>query len=326
RTGGGIFLHQTQFAHEILECADMLHCKPISTPVDTKAKLSATSGTPLLYPSIYRSIVGALQYLTFTRPDLTYAVQQLCLHLHAPRSTHLTAMKRVLRYIHGTATHGITLHRTGTDSLQAYSDADWARCPDTRRSTSGYCVFLGDNLISWSSKRQATTSRSSAEAEYRAVANSVAEASWVRNLLLELQQPLRRATLVFCDNEGNSMPTVFPPQDVPAAVSHLIFLDDEDDVPAAVLSSPSTQISASPHTDESQSTGQSTGPASAHTDEPQTAADVQPVLPDALPVPSSVESVPVMGRGQRQRTPNVRLADYQTYAVKRGASTTIESH
>ncbi|VFQ98752.1 unnamed protein product [Cuscuta campestris] len=136
-TAGGLFLHQTQFAHEILERADMLHCKPISTPVDTKAKLSATSGTPLPDPTIYRSIVGALQYLTFTRPDLTYVVQQLCLHLHAPRSSHRTAMKRVLRYIHGTATHGITLHRTGTDSLQAYSDADWAGCPDTRRSTSG---------------------------------------------------------------------------------------------------------------------------------------------------------------------------------------------
>ncbi|VFQ77989.1 unnamed protein product [Cuscuta campestris] len=101
--------------------------------------------------------------------------------------------------------------------------------------------------------------------------------------------------------------------------------DDEDDVPAAVLSSPSTQISASPHTDESQSTGQSTGPASAHTDDPQTTADVQPVLPDALPVPSSVESVPVLGRGQRQCTPNVRLADYQTYAVKHGASTTVQN-
>ncbi|VFQ60492.1 unnamed protein product [Cuscuta campestris] len=81
---GGLFLHQTQFAHEILERADMLHCKPISTPVDTMAKLSATSGTPLSDPTIYRSIVGALQYLTITRPDLTYVVQQLCLHLHAP--------------------------------------------------------------------------------------------------------------------------------------------------------------------------------------------------------------------------------------------------
>ncbi|VFQ96021.1 unnamed protein product [Cuscuta campestris] len=200
RTASGLFLHKTQFTHDILERAGMVSCRPISTPVDTKAKLSASAGTALSDPSLYRSIVGALQYLTFTRPDITYAVQQLCLHLHAPHDAHFTAMKRVLRYLSGTATHGIYLTRSATDYLQAYSDADWAGCPDTKRSTSGYCVFLGDNLVSWSSKRQATTSRSSAEAEYRAVANAVAETSWIRNLLLELQHPLRRATLVFCDN------------------------------------------------------------------------------------------------------------------------------
>ncbi|KAI3822381.1 hypothetical protein L1987_09970 [Smallanthus sonchifolius] len=84
--------------------------------------------------------------------------------------------------------------------LTAYSDADWGGCPDSRRSTSGYCIFMGDNLISWSSKRQPTISRSSAEAEYRGVANAVAEISWIRNLLLELHIPVRHATIVYCDN------------------------------------------------------------------------------------------------------------------------------
>ncbi|VFQ96739.1 unnamed protein product [Cuscuta campestris] len=193
----GINVHRTTSG---LERAGMVSCRPISTPVDTKTKLSSSSGTLLPHPTLYRSLVGALQYLTFTCPDITYVIQQLCLHLHAPRDAHLTAMKCVLRYLSGTPTHGIHLACSSTDSLQAYSDADWSGCTDTRRSTSGYCVFLGDNLFSLSSKHQATTSRSSAEAEYRAAANAVPETSWIRNLLLELQQPLQRATLVFCDN------------------------------------------------------------------------------------------------------------------------------
>ncbi|GKC48632.1 ribonuclease H-like domain-containing protein [Tanacetum coccineum] len=85
-------------------------------------------------------------------------------------------------------------------NLVAYSDADWAGCPMTRRSTSGYCVFLGNNLLSWSSKRQPTLYRSSAEAEYRGVAYAVAETCWLRNLLRELHTPLSSATLVYCDN------------------------------------------------------------------------------------------------------------------------------
>ena len=120
--------------------------------------------------------------------------------MHDPREPHLALVKRILRYIRGTLEYGLQLHRSSVADLVAYSDVDWAGCPDTRRSTSGYGVFLGDNLISWSSKRQHTVSRSSAEAEYRAVANAVAEASWLRQLLEELHSPLRRATVVYCDN------------------------------------------------------------------------------------------------------------------------------
>nr|GEW52115.1 ribonuclease H-like domain-containing protein [Tanacetum cinerariifolium] len=95
---------------------------------------------------------------------------------------------------------GVALYASATTSLVGYIDADWAGCPSTRRSTSGYCVFLGDNLLSWSSKRQHTISRSSAEAEYCGVANVVAETAWLRNLLRELHSPLSTATLVYCDN------------------------------------------------------------------------------------------------------------------------------
>ncbi|XP_022038463.1 uncharacterized mitochondrial protein AtMg00810-like [Helianthus annuus] len=178
----------------------MTDCKPCTTPVDTASKLNANDGPLLTDDFLYQSLVGALQYLTFTRPDISYAVQQVCLFMHSPREPHFTFLKRILRYIKGTLDHGLRLTVSPPSSLIAYSDADWAGCPDSRRSTSGYCVFLGNNLISWSSKRQPTVSRSSAEAEYRGVANAVAETSWLRNLLFELHVPITRATIVYCDN------------------------------------------------------------------------------------------------------------------------------
>ena len=200
RNADGMVLSQRQYMLDILDRAGMAECKPCTTPVDTNPKVSADSGAPVADPSDYRSLAGALQYLTFTRPDIAYAVQQVCLYMHDPREPHLAALKRILRYIRGTLHLGLHLRPSTLDDLVVYSDADWAGCPDTRKSTSGYAVFLGDNLVSWSSKRQNTVSRSSAEAEYRAVANGVAEASWLRQLLHELHTPLRRAILVYCDN------------------------------------------------------------------------------------------------------------------------------
>jgi len=200
RQGDSLFLSQRQYALDILARHGMSGCKPCSTPVDTCAKVSADEGSPLADPTDYRSLVGALQYLTFTRPDIAYAVQQVCLYMHSPREIHLVAAKRILRYLQGTVDHGLIIPRTSSSQLVVYTDADWAGCPDTRRSTSGYAVFLGGSLVSWSSKRQPTVSRSSAEAEYRAVANGVAEATWLRQLLQELHQPLTSACLVYCDN------------------------------------------------------------------------------------------------------------------------------
>ncbi|XP_073365843.1 uncharacterized protein [Aegilops tauschii subsp. strangulata] len=176
----GLFLCQQQYTLEILDRANMLHCKPVSTPVDTTSKLSIHDGKPLSNPTYYRSLAGALQYLTLTRPDISYAVQQVCLFMHEPRDTHMQLVKRILRYLQGTSHYGIQLYKSSSHDLIAYTDADWAGCPDTRKSTSGFCVFLGNNIISWSSKRQPTVSRSSAEAEYRGVANCVAESCWLR--------------------------------------------------------------------------------------------------------------------------------------------------
>ncbi|GKC06249.1 ribonuclease H-like domain-containing protein [Tanacetum coccineum] len=199
RDARGMFLSQKKYAMELLERAHMLNCNATRTPVDTKSKLGSDRD-PVSDSTLYRSLAGGLQYLTFTRPDISYVVYQIYLHMHNPRESHLASLKRVLCYILGTLDHGLQLHVSSTSQLNAYTDVDWAGCPVTRRSTSGYCVFLGDNLLSWSAKHQVTLSHSSAKAEYHVVANMVAETAWIRNLLRELHTPLFIATLVYCDN------------------------------------------------------------------------------------------------------------------------------
>ena len=127
----------------------MAECHSTSTPVDTRAKLSATDGPPVADPSEYRSLADALQYLTLMRLNLAYAVQQVCLFMHDPREPHLALVKHILRYVKGTLSAGLHIGTGPVDRLAAYSDADWAGCPNSRRSISGFCVFLGDNLVSW---------------------------------------------------------------------------------------------------------------------------------------------------------------------------------
>jgi hypothetical protein len=199
RSSNGLHLSQRQYAVDLLQRVGMAECHPTTTPVDSKSKLSATDGAPVASPSDYRSLAGALQYLMLTRPDIAYAVQQVCLFMHDPREPHLALIKRILRYVKGTLDAGLHLGIGSVSSIMAYSDTDWAGCLDSRRSTSGYCVFLGDNLVSWSSKRQTTVSQSSEEAEYRAVAHAVAESCWLPQLL-ELHISIPSATIVYCDN------------------------------------------------------------------------------------------------------------------------------
>ncbi|GJV83458.1 ribonuclease H-like domain-containing protein [Tanacetum coccineum] len=175
RDSSGLFLSQKKYASQILERAHMVNCNPSQTPVDTGPKPGA-DGDPVSDPTLYRILAGSLQYLTFTRLDISYVVQQVCLYVHDPREPHYSTLKRILRYVQGTLDYGVQLFSSSTTDLVAFSNADWAGCPTTRRSTSG------------------------AEAEYRGVANAVAETCWLRNLLRELHTPLSSATLVYCDN------------------------------------------------------------------------------------------------------------------------------
>ncbi|PNY13707.1 putative copia-type protein, partial [Trifolium pratense] len=195
----GLFLTQQKYTNDLLLKTKMLGCKSIATPQILKEK-SSSSDDIIVDATEFRSIVGALQYLTFTRPDITHAVNRACQHFSKPTMTDLKAVKRILRYLRGTQNWGLRYLNNTPHSLYGFSDADWAGCPVTRRSTTGYCVFLGANCISWSSKKQPTVARSSTEAEYRSMAHTTAELTWITYLLQDIDVSLPRAPQLFCDN------------------------------------------------------------------------------------------------------------------------------
>jgi histone deacetylase 1/2 len=167
-------------------------------------KLSLTDGEVLNSEDAtrYRSIVGALQYITYTRPDIAFSVNKVCQFLHAPTAVHWTTVKCILRYLRGTISLGLRLSKSSSTIISAFSDADWAGCPDDRRSTGGFAIYLGSNLISWNARKQATVSRSSTEAEYKSLANATAEVMWLQTLLDELEVAQSKTTVLWCDNIG----------------------------------------------------------------------------------------------------------------------------
>ncbi|KAJ6733370.1 hypothetical protein OIU74_005177 [Salix koriyanagi] len=150
----------------------------------------------------FRQIVGALQYLTFTRPDICYAINKVCQFMHAPTEDHWAAVKHILRYLKGTSSFGLHLTRDPTLTLHGYTDADWAGSVEDQKSTGGYIVFLGTTPISWKSGKQRTVARSSTEAEYKALADGTAEVLWLRYLLTDLCVSPSSATTIWCDNLG----------------------------------------------------------------------------------------------------------------------------
>lgn len=176
----------------------------VPTPMLPSDKLTLQSGDRLSADDStrYRSVVGALQYLSLTRPDISFCVNRVCQFMSAPTTVHWAAVKRILRYLHDTTNFGLSFTKSGSLLLSAFSDADWAGNPDDRRSTGGYAIFFGGNLVSWSSHKQPTVSRSSTEAEYKAVANATAEIIWIQVLLRELGISQSRAPSFWCDNIG----------------------------------------------------------------------------------------------------------------------------
>ncbi|KAL4324423.1 hypothetical protein GQ457_11G022250 [Hibiscus cannabinus] len=199
RSSVGINLCQRKYTLDLLNDSGFIDSKPAPTPIVPNKHLSKQDGIPLDDVTGYRILVGKLLYLTNSRPDISFAVQQLSQFISAPTDLHLKALHRVLRYLKGTPGQGIFFPASNPLQLSAFSDSDWATCPDSRKSVTGLCVFLGSSLISWKSKKQQTVSRSSSEAEYRALAAVTCELQWIKYLLSDLQISYTTANL-YCDN------------------------------------------------------------------------------------------------------------------------------
>lgn len=187
----------------------MANAKPVATPIASTQSL-VLAGTKLENPTEYRAVVGSLQYLTFTQPDIAFSVNRLSQFMHCPTTDHWEAVKRVLRYLAGTITHGIYFHASSPLTLHAYSDADWAGDKDDYTSTGAYIVYLGKNPISWASGKQKGVARLSTEAEYRTVSSTASEVKWVLSLLSDLGLTLTHVPTIYCDNIGATYLCVNP--------------------------------------------------------------------------------------------------------------------
>ena len=196
----GLFLCQQKYAEDLLAVASMSDCSSMPTPLPLQLNKVQDQGVPFSNPTYFRSLAGKLQYLTLTRPNIQFAVNYVCQKMHAPTVSDFTLLKRILRYVKGTLTMGISLHKDTDFTLTAYSDSDWAGCNITRRSTGGFSTFLGKNLISWSSRKQPTVSKSSTEAEYRTLSETASEITWLCSIFRELGIPLLTTPLLLCYN------------------------------------------------------------------------------------------------------------------------------
>ncbi|BBH04611.1 RmlC-like cupins superfamily protein [Prunus dulcis] len=197
RSKKGIFISQRKYALDILDDAGLLGARPYSFPMEQTLRLNPTTRSYQI-----QAISRSPHLLTVTRPDLSFVVHVLSRFMHEPHQPHLDAALRVLRYLKGSPGQGILFPTTNNLKLKAFCDSDWASCPTTRRSVTGYCTFLGDSLISWKTKKQNTVARSSTEAEYRAMADACCELTWLRYILKDLGIQHSEPAVLHCDNQS----------------------------------------------------------------------------------------------------------------------------
>ncbi|RVW42232.1 Retrovirus-related Pol polyprotein from transposon RE1 [Vitis vinifera] len=202
RSSEGIFLSQRKYALDLLQETGMSGCQPVNTPIEEGLKLCVEPNQVSNDKGKYQRLVGRLMYLAHTRPDLAYALSVVSQYMHNTGEQHMNAVMRILRYLKNAPGKGILFAKNvNHQSIEVYTDADWAGAVDDRRSTSGYFTFVGGNLVTWKSKKQNVVARSSAEAEFRGMALGLCEALWLRLLLQDLGYLSRQPIRLFCDNK-----------------------------------------------------------------------------------------------------------------------------
>ncbi|XP_019099653.1 PREDICTED: uncharacterized protein LOC109132484 [Camelina sativa] len=202
RNSSGISVCQRKYALDILALTGLLAYKPCSVPMNPN--VTKAMGTPLepARATSYRELIGRLLYLTITRPDINFAVHNLSQVLSCPTDTHLQAAYQICHYIKGNPVQGLFYAANSEPCLNDFSDVDWGTCPETRRSISGFCVYLGKSLIRLKSKKQQVTSLSSTESEYRSMVLATCELLWLNQLLKDLQVTVTSPAKLFCDNKS----------------------------------------------------------------------------------------------------------------------------
>lgn len=196
----GIALNQRKYVLDIVGSAGLMGCRPTQTPFSPGCVLSRKDGAYMEDAEPYRRVVGQLLYLNLTRPDITFAAQQLSQFVARPTVTHWNAAMHVLKYLKGCPSLGVFYSAHCDFKLQAFSDADWGTCVDSRRSLTGYCIFFGSGLVSWKCKKQPTVASSTAEAEYRAMSLTTRELVWLSYLFHDFLVPLDLPIPLHCDN------------------------------------------------------------------------------------------------------------------------------
>jgi hypothetical protein len=199
----GIILNQTTYIEKMLRRFGMEKCNATKLPLGVSVQIDKDEDGEDADEMLYRQKIGALAWVTMgTRPDCGFALSKLSRYLNNPKKSHMLAADNVMRYLQGSKNFGILLRKDGSPGVAVHVDSDWAACKDTRRSTSGYVLTFGDNAIIWKAQRQTFPTRSTAEAEYVACSEAIADAKWLKTLLAELGEEIKEPTPIYEDNEA----------------------------------------------------------------------------------------------------------------------------